>query len=79
MKKIKRIALFAVAVVAASFWFIGCKSSTATSPTGTVIVTKAVDVAAIDAALQNLVSNAPAAIADAGAISALIHGTNAIK
>jgi hypothetical protein len=66
----------------------GCTTTTetVTPPSGTnaattnvVTTTQGLDqatVAQIDAAVSNIVANAPAAIADAQAISALVHGTN---
>ena len=66
----------------------GCSTTTSTvtpasgtnaANTNIVTTSQALDpavVAQIDAALAGIMSNAPAAIADAQAISALVHGTN---
>jgi PBP1b-binding outer membrane lipoprotein LpoB len=66
----------------------GCESTTDTvtpasgtnaATTNIVTTTQALDpatVSQIDAIINDINSNAPAAIADAQAISALVHGTN---
>jgi hypothetical protein len=82
------IAAGALCAAALLCWNSGCTTTTDTitpasgtnaATTNVVTTTKGLDlatVAQIDAAVSNIVANAPAAIADAQAISALVHGTN---
>jgi hypothetical protein len=86
MKKL----FFAILPLAAAL-AVGCGTTSTTSvtpvtsPTGTVTYVtntttsqtlNADDIAAIDSALSSILSNAPAALADAATISALVHPTN---
>jgi hypothetical protein len=90
MKRTKKALLLLGASFGAACCLLtaGCTTTTetVTPPSGTngattnvVTTTKGLDqatVAQIDAAVSNIMANAPAAIADAQAISALVHGTN---
>jgi predicted lipoprotein len=69
-------ALCAAALLALSN---GCTTTTTPGANGSTTTTKGIDpdsVALIDQAISNIVATAPAAIADAQAISALVHGAN---
>jgi hypothetical protein len=78
----KTLAVMAIAAVMA----VGCTTTTSTpgpdGTTNTVTTTKGIDpatAAQVDTIVQQIISEAPAAISDAQAISGLVHGTNASK